>query len=169
METRRTTRWNKMSAGTVGKGGWVDGFLFLMLSCWKAMSPAYVVTDANVDTTSTHADRSVMSGHKNLIWSLANNCADSLSLIWEKSLICLQSEQSLRVYSHVSMVKYWCLVGIMFSILPFQFNVFTFSLTFLIGIKHKVQLKPMQCHLCCRYLLIKQTNGHIFWLDTSKV
>ncbi len=42
-------------------------------------SSAYVVTNAYIVTTVTHAGRLVMSGYTNPIRSLANNSADSLS------------------------------------------------------------------------------------------
>lgn len=38
----------------------------------------YVVTDSCVVNTTAHADRLVMSGHTNLIRSLANNSSDSM-------------------------------------------------------------------------------------------
>lgn len=78
-------------------------FQFLMVPCWKAMSPEYVVTDSFVVTTATHADRLVISGHTNPFWSLAIISAKTVcrkDLIQETNLICLQSEQSLSAQVH---------------------------------------------------------------------
>lgn len=44
-----------------------EGSPFLMLPCWKAASPMYIVTDTYVVTTATHADMLVRSGHTNPI------------------------------------------------------------------------------------------------------
>ena len=61
-------------------GGQDDGSPFVTLPLWRGSSPVYVGTDACVLTRETHADRLVMSGHKDLIWSVANDSVDSLSL-----------------------------------------------------------------------------------------
>lgn len=52
------------------------GSPFLKLSCWKATSPIYIVTDTHIVTTVTHTDRLVMCEH---IWLPANNSVDRLS------------------------------------------------------------------------------------------
>ncbi len=73
---RRRVLHRNLTAGLFG--GRDDGSAFLMLWSWRAASPAYVVTDAYIVTTATCADRSVMAGHTNPIWSLANDSEEDL-------------------------------------------------------------------------------------------
>jgi len=75
-------------------GDWWKEFHF---SCFCVGKPyqrhCYIYTDAYVVTPATQEDRMLMSGDTNLIWSLAYNTADSLSVC----LIGLHSDCSLKI------------------------------------------------------------------------
>lgn len=55
---------------------------------YASLLEAYIVTDAYTITIATYADRLMMSGPKNTIWSVANECVDGMSksLIWQTNL-----------------------------------------------------------------------------------